>query len=149
MKKLLLLTTILLLTACQFSESKELKKYRELIDILNNRITSFTCDDLEVKVEVEYLTNNIYNYRALINKPDYPINEVEALLISSEKEDIYPSIGIFDNKVSLNEETKEKGIKLSGYTYKKDSKYRLYLSYKSDNKTYKCYYIIDNPTYIE
>ena len=136
---------VLLICGCT---SKEMKEYNSLVDELKNISTTKEEDTLSIKVEVEKLSSDLYNYRALIDKPDYEITDVVAILIT-EEEDTYPSIGIFEEKISLNKDSKEKGIKLSGYIKEKTNDFKLYVSYKKEGKLIKNYYIVDNVTYIE
>ena len=71
------------------------------------------------------------------------MNEVEALLIHNKQSvNSFPSIGIFDKKISLNESTK-KGIKLGGYLERvENATFKLLVKYKNkEGKNEKYYYI--------
>ena len=146
MKKILLVMSIFLLCSCTSNKNIELKTYNNLVKELREKEETITTEELNISVEVEKL-EEIYNYRVLIDKPEFNISDVVALVITDEEE-LYPSIGIFDDKISLTKESKEKGIKLSGYTNNKDIKFKVYISFTKDNKEYKNYYVIDNVTYL-
>lgn len=144
MKKILIIITCLcLLTACKTKENESEKIYNSYIEELKNIENKKVNEDLTVKFIIEKLDNNYLSYNALIDKNDLVMNEVEALLIHDKQSvNSFPSIGIFDEKISLNESTK-KGIKLGGYLERvEDATFKLLIKYKSkEGKSEKYYYI--------
>ena len=150
MKKIFILLITIVLCSCTNKEKQELNNYKNLVNELKSTSIYKENDSLNISVELEKLSDNYYNYRVLIDKPDFEIKDIVALVITNEETDeLYPSMGIFEEKISLSKESKEKGIKLSGYTTNKNITFKVYISYLKDNKEEKYYYIIDNPTYID
>lgn len=91
-------------------ELKELKK------------TNTTKKIVDVDIELEKNTEDEITYRVTIDNPKVKMKEVEAFVYHNQKtDDIYPSVGIFDQKVNLISNLKEsteenaKGIVLVGY----------------------------------
>ena len=148
MKKIIILLIIPFLCACSSKQDKALEEYNSILNDLKNVTKSSICADLTVNMEVEKLSEELYNYRALIDKPSFKITDVTALLYNEENE-INPSIGIFDKKETFNKNDKEKGIKLSGYITIPSEDYKLFISYKKEGKLNKCYYVLNNVTYID
>ncbi len=145
MKKIILmLITLILLTGCfKKEENKAYTKYQKLISELQKIKSSSENIPLNIEINVTEYENNILSYTALINKNDTEMNDIEALLIHNiETENEFPSIGIFDEKISLNKKDKEKGIKLTGYVEKNDKiDFKLLIKYKDNKgKTQKYYY---------
>ena len=148
MKKIILLLTIVLLL-CSCTNKKNNERYNELVNELKNVTSSTENIDIDIEVEVEYLKDNLKNYRILINKPDFEMKNITALAITNEEEDMYPSIGIFDDKITLNKDSKNKGIKLSGYFEREDIEFKVYINFTKEGKDYTYYYLADKVTYYE
>lgn len=144
MKKILIIITCLcLLTACKTKENESEKTYNFYIEELKNVENEKVNENLTVKFIIEKLDNNYLSYNVLIDKNDLVMNEVEALLIHNKQSvNSFPSIGIFDKKISLNESTK-KGIKLGGYLERvENATFKLLVKYKNkEGKNEKYYYI--------
>ena len=149
MKRIGLFIFILLLCACTSSEKTKLKKYDSLVEKLRAVEESTDPIDIDIEVEVEKLEDNTNNYRVLINKSDFDMVDITALAITNEENTTYPSIGIFDDKVTISKDSTEKGIKLSGYFTREDVMFRVYVSFKKDGKTKEYYYIVDKVTYFD
>jgi hypothetical protein len=128
MKKLLpIFLFIFILTGCN-SYSKEKEIYNDMIKDLNNKIIineelPFSIDVLLEKDIEEELT-----YKVIIDNPKEEIRNIKAIVIHNfNTNDIYPSIGIFDDKLSLipnkidSENNIVKGIVLVGYIKYNDS----------------------------
>ncbi len=110
MKKILIIITCLcLLTACKTKENESEKTYNSYIEELKNVENEKVNENLTVKFIIEKLDNNYLSYNVLIDKNDLVMNEVEALLIHNKQSvNSFPSIGIFDKKISLKESTKKR-----------------------------------------
>lgn len=134
---------IFLLTACN-KVSDEYKTYSSYIDELKNVDMSIENEEINVEISVEELTKNYYNYKAIVDRNSNEMNDIEAILIhDKETEDAFPSVGIYEEKISLTKEDKQKGIKLSGYI--KDIEnitFKLLLKYKDREGNNKKYYYI-------
>lgn len=150
MKKIIVITiSLILLSGCTIN-NESLDKYNNYIKELKS-ISVLTTEKLplDIDVIVEKYDDNLYSYSAIINRNDEEMNEVEALLIhNKETENIFPSLGIFDDKISVKD---KHGIKLSGYVENIENiEFRLMISYiNQDNKRLKYYYVTDKPTIID
>lgn len=116
MKKILLIFICLLLIGCS---SVEKKKYDDYILLLRNSNISSDIP-FSIQVYLDKLLDDEISYRVIIDNPKYDLFNVEALAIHNiETNDIFPSIGIFDETVNLVNEVKNindtKGIILTGY----------------------------------
>ena len=102
------------------------------------------CSGIEVTFKVDEITEDYINYYALINRNGNVMKNIEALLIH-DKETInsFPSIGIYDEDVSLINEEDKIGVKLSGYLeVNENTIFKLLLKYvDKDNVKKECYYI--------
>ena len=106
-------------------------------------------DDLpfDLNVYVNRVNDEELSYRAIIDNEKENMYDVRAILIHNYyTDDIFPSIGIFDDGVDLLVDNDDvKGISLVGYiNSNKDIdnlEYRVYIEYKDDNdKLNKIYY---------
>ncbi len=144
MKKIIILfITLILLTGCiKKEESMELKKYNKYILELKEKEIKEENIPLSIKINVEEYKNNILSYTALIDRNDLVMKNIEAILIHNiETENAFPSTGIFDEKLTLDDSSKEKGIKLTGYVEKQEKiEFRLMIKYKDQNNKEQKYY---------
>lgn len=165
-KVLVVLISIILVTGCAsevevgIDNNVEENKitYLDIKDKLTNKDKFITKEELEfdVTASVDRISEEEVSYRVIIDNPTVNMNNIEALLIHNNfTEDIFPSIGIFDDKQSLLVDNKDlKGIELVGYieTTKKikelNLELRLWLSYIDDegNKQ-ELYYKIEDVNY--
>ena len=165
MKKILSMFVIILsVTACYnavvevgIDEKVEDNKVTYL-DLKNNPAKRDIFNKLEdipcnLNVSVDRTSEEEISYRVILDNPKTNMKDIEALLIHNEfSENIFPSIGIFDDKASLivnNEDVK--GIELVGYieTTKEfadlDLELKLWLKYNDDeNKEHEIYYKIED-----
>lgn len=114
--------------------------------------TEFTNDEdinFSIDVSVDRINEEEVSYRAIIDNPKENMHDVQAIVVHDYlTNDIFPSIGIFDDKIDLlvgNEEVK--GINLAGYiqTTKEieelDLDIKVYVEYTNDkNEIVKVYY---------
>lgn len=168
MKKVLFILFIILsITACsnkvvdvEVDEKVEENKiaYLELKNKLVkheefNKIEDIPC---ELSASVDRVSDEEISYRIILDKPKENLYDVEAILVHNQfSEDIFPSIGIFDDKTKLIVDNEDvKGIELVGYIEStKDIKdlnleLRLWMKYKDeDGKEHEIYYKVDNINY--
>lgn len=168
MKKVLLILIItILITACSnkvvevgIDEKVEDNKitYLDLKKKLSdqeefNKLEEIPCT---LTTSVDRINEEEISYRIILDKPKENMNDVQALLIHNEfTEDIFPSIGLFDDKTSLLVDNEDvKGIELVGYieTTKDikdlDLELKLWLKYKDDKKEeHEIYYKIEDIKY--
>lgn len=153
MKKILIIfiTLILFLTGCNNDTNidKEKEDYLTIKQELLSSNNFTNKDDLpfDLNVYVNRVNDEELSYRAIIDNEKENMYDVRAILIHNYyTDDIFPSIGIFDDGVDLLVDNDDvKGISLVGYiNSNKDIdnlEYRVYIEYKDDNdKLNKIYY---------
>lgn len=153
MKKILIIfiTLILFLTGCNNNTNidKEKEDYLAIKQELLNSNNFVNKEDLpfDLNVYVNRVNDEELSYRAIIDNEKENMHDVRAILVHNHYTDnIFPSIGIFDEGVDLligNDEVK--GISLVGYISSNKNidnlEYRVYIEYKDDNdKLNKIYY---------
>lgn len=123
MKKIILalILLIVMLTGCN-KESNEYKTYKNYIKELNESNIISSNIPFDIEVYTEKIIDNEITYRVIIDNPKEDIKNIEAIIIHDKyTEDIFPSTGIFDDKLNLIPETIDKdknyvkGIILTGY----------------------------------
>lgn len=143
MKKVIIFIICLFLCGCS-SVSSSSEVYNEYVDTLKGVNEEKVCSGIEVTFKVDEITDDYINYYALINRNEIVMKNIEALLIH-DKETInsFPSIGIYDEEVSLTKEGDKVGVKLSGYLEVNESTtFKLLLKYTDKYGVKKeCYYI--------
>lgn len=153
MKKFLIIsiTLILCLTGCNKTTKIDQEKddYLAIKQELLNSSNFTNKDDLpfDLNIYVNRINDEEISYRAIIDNEKENMHDIKAILIHNYfTNDIFPSIGIFDDGVDLLTNSEEvKGISLVGYiSSTKDInnlEYRVYIEYKTDNdETNKIYY---------
>lgn len=104
----------------------------------------------DLNISVDKINEEEVSYRAIIDNPKENMNNITALLVHDYiNEEIFPSIGIFDDKINLIVGNNEiKGINLVGYikTEKElNLNLRLYVEYDNDlGEIKKIYYKTTN-----
>lgn len=150
MKKIIsIILMVLILTSCTSSKKSLEKKYSNYIKELKS--VTKTSDDIPFDIEVSFdkLTDNEVRYQVIIDNSKEDIYSIEALAIHNKKtDDIFPSIGIFDDKENLLVNKKPSGIILVGYIdYEKDiedfkCEIKVLIKYKDSNKkSHKVHYV--------
>ena len=166
-KTLLLLVIVLLITACSnnaievgIDEKVEDNKITYLNlkkELINKKefanIEEIPCD---LNVSIDRINEEEISYRIILDNPKTNMHKIEALLVHNQfSENVFPSIGLFDDKASLIVgNTEVKGLELVGYieTTKNildlDIELRLWLKYFDDeNKEHEIYYKIEDIKY--
>lgn len=147
MKKLLILFSIALLAGCanvEVSNNSAIEKEKEsYLAIKNDLDTYLEYDSLEevpcnITFSIDKTSEEELSYRVILDNPQIDMYNIKALLIHDYfTEDIFPSIGIFDETANLIVNDEEvKGIQLVGYieTSKNiDINLKLYLEYTDVN----------------
>lgn len=148
MKKtiVLLICFIFFITGCTSKEvSKEKKIYTNYISELKKVNKSTENIPFNIEINLNELTDELYMYQFIMDNVKEDIYDVEAIVIHNKKtEDIFPSIGIFDEKEKLLVNKKPSGIVLVGYidSNNKDASFKALIKYKdSKNKKHKVYYV--------
>ena len=168
MKKIVfVLFVVLIITACsnkivdvEVNDNVEEKKI-EYLNIKNKLLEKKEYSKLEdipcnLVASLDRTSEEELSYRVILDNPKEDMYDISALLVHNQfSEDIFPSIGIFDDKTKLIVGDSElKGIELVGYietTKKLDNKdlvLLLWISYlDSDKNKHEIYYKVDNVSY--
>lgn len=143
-KALLLAISLFLLVGCSTKEEDEKIAYLEYKNELEE-VENLTSEvDFNTYFNILREDEETVNYSLIINNPKINMNNVKALLIHDySTEDAYPSVGIFDEPVSLSTSSDDsiilKGVITSNEDLS-DVKFKLYLEYSDDdgelNKVY-------------
>ena len=118
MKKYLLLFccfgSLLLLTGCENQQNKE---YYQAVEELQSVSTFDTEKDFQLELSVVPFTDRELQYQLILDEPNVLMQDIQLLVIhDQETDDIFPSLGILDEKVTLDpEHMTTKGIILTGY----------------------------------
>ena len=158
MKKLIMLLFAVFIVGCSSVKIEtdnniveEKEDYLAIKDELNS-VDKYISDEnlpCDIKISLDRINKEEISYRAIIDNPKTNMYNIKALLIHDYfTEDIFPSIGIFDEAENLivgNEEVR--GISLVGYIEttndidKLDLNVKLYIEYSdSEGNIQKIYY---------
>lgn len=151
MKKLLvLLMSIIILTGCSNNKTDNQKDiYVKYIKELNNVKKSSNNIPFDIEVKYDKLIENEVRYQVIIDNVKENIYDIKALAIhNKETNDVFPSIGIFDEKQDLLKDQKPSGVILVGYIdyqgkiEKFSCTIKLIIKYKDSNKkSHTVYYV--------
>lgn len=126
MKKILICLVLLLVGCTNSSYSSFVDKAKgssETNDIPFN--IEFFIDD----------SDDVLVYQVVIDEAKIDLNNVKAIVIHNVKTDnIFPSIGVVDDPVNINEETK--GINLVGYVEKQNIEFKVYIETNNNSYSY-------------
>jgi len=117
MKKFLLIIIIILLTGCT---NKEETTKNEYIAMKNNLIKEEINIDkenlpLDVITEIDRLNEEEIIYKVILKNPKENMHNIKIMLIHNQySEEIFPSVGVFDEKKELLKEAKDNKIELTG-----------------------------------
>lgn len=124
MKKIgIVLILIMIICGCTNRLDENQLIYNSYVEELKELKSTNTAKDIvDIDIKLEKSSNDEITYRVTIDNPKEKMKQVEAFVYHDQKtEDIYPSIGVFDEKVNLIPNLKEKdeknteGIVLVGY----------------------------------
>ena len=146
MKKILIcLLLIFFMCGCTSSEKKT---YLNYIDELKEVKESSKNYPFTIEVKYDKLIDQEVRYQVILDEVKEDITDIEIICYHDKKtDDIYPSMGIFDDKESLFKDKKPSGLILVGYIrYKGDLEdfnitMKVLVKYKINNKEYKKYYV--------
>ena len=137
-----ILISLLILTGCENEEETIKNKY---IAMKNQ-----TCDEnnyqneelpLEIITTIERIDEEAINYNVVIKEPRENMHDVKAMVVHNYyNEDVFPSIGVFDEPKDLlinNDETSElilkDTIKTTKNISKLDLELKIWIQYINDN----------------
>ena len=139
MKKILVVIVLLLLTGCTNKVEEEKYAYLEYKNNLEEQKDFVSQESLEFNTYFNLVreTEEKVTYSLVIDNPKFNMKNVKALLIHDFiTEDVFPSVGIFDEPVTLHKDSNDK-IVLEGSIQTiediSDTKFKLYLEYVDDD----------------
>lgn len=151
--KRVLIFFIMLLTSCRSNTDL---LYYKLVDQLKEVNISSLDIPFSIDISVEKLTDMELIYHVIIDEPKIDAKDVSVLVIHDiETENIFPSLGIIDDKVDLlinNENNSIKGIALVGYLpidIETEINFKLRIEYKDDQKNKNIDYYLYKTTLID
>ena len=146
MKKILIiLLLIFCICGCTSSEKKEYLNYIEELKSVEKSSKSYPFD---IEVKYDKIIDQEVRYQVILDNVKEDISDITIICYHDKKtDDIYPSMGIFDDKESLKKDKKPSGLILVGYIpYKKDIDslkitMKVLVKYKIKDKEHKIYYV--------
>lgn len=139
MKKILVVIVLLLLTGCTNKVEEDKYAYLEYKNNLEEQKDFVSQESLEFNTYFNLIreTEEKVTYSLVIDSPKVNMNNVKALLIHDfVTDDVFPSVGIFDEPVTLHKDSNDK-IVLEGSIQTiediSDTKFKLYLEYVDDD----------------
>ena len=103
MKKIFwIITLVFLLSGCSKELTKEEIIYNDYVDKLKQEEKSEDNLPFDLEIFVDKIIEKEVMYRVIIDNPKVSLRNIEALVIHDKyTEDVYPSSGIFEDKLSL------------------------------------------------
>lgn len=150
MKKiyLLLIVMILLFTGCDNKEEEVKSEYLSMkSDLL--KVKDFSSDhelNCDISVNIDRVNEEKVSYKMIINNVKENMHNVKAILIHNYyTEEVFPSVGLFDDTVNLNENSNDDIILKGNIETDKDIDnldliLKLYVKYLDDNGNEKDIY---------
>lgn len=137
---------MIILCGCKSDESEEFVYYKSLVKELSEVGESSKDIPVNTQIIVEEIPNNFLRYTVIINRNGIIMKDIEAIIIhDKETNNVFPSIGIYEDKITLDESSKELGIKLTGYVEKYNKlDFKAMIKYKDEEGNNKKYYYIYN-----
>ena len=153
-KVFLIVISIILLCGCSNTDSEELKEYKKYVNDLKNAEKTTSNLPFDIEIYVDKIVETEVMYRIIIDNPKTPLRNITALVTHDKyTKDVFPSVGIFDDKLSLIPNVINKssnyveGIILVGYIpFDEDikdlnSNFKLLFKYEDDdNKSHTIIY---------
>ena len=148
MKKILIILLLIFFLCGCTNVSKEKEEYLDYIDELKEVKESSKEYPFNIEVKYDKITKKEIRYQVILDSIKEDIIDITMIAYHDKKtSDIYPSIGIFDEKESLLKDKKPSGLILVGYIpYKGDIEdfnitLKVLVKYKIKNKEYKIHYV--------
>lgn len=148
MKKILIILLLIFFICGCSNKSEEKKEYLDYIDDLKEVKESSKDYPFNIEVKYDKITSKEVRYQVILDDVKEDIIDITMIAYHNKKtDDVYPSIGIFDDKESLLKDNKPSGLILVGYIpYKGDIEdfnitMKVLVKYKINNKEYKIHYV--------
>ena len=150
MKKILIILLLIFFLCGCTKVSSEKEEYLNYIDELKKVKESSKDYPFDIEIKYDQITPREVRYQVIIDSVKKDITDITMIAYhNKETEDIYPSMGIFDEKESLLKDKKPSGLILVGYIpFKGDITdfsvtMKVLVKYKIKNKEYKKYYVLE------
>lgn len=115
MKKIISLFLLLVLVGCSKPTT-----YDNYVTTLKQENIASESVPFDVNVYMDEVNESKWIYQVVIDNAKEELKNIKALVIHNVKtQDVFPSVGIVDEPITLNEKTK--GINLIGYVDKKEA----------------------------
>lgn len=115
MKKIISLFLLLILVGCYKPTT-----YDSYVTTLKQENIASENVPFDVNVYMDEVNESKWIYQVVIDNAKEELKNIKALVIHNVKtQDVFPSVGIVDEPITLNEKTK--GINLIGYVDKKEA----------------------------
>lgn len=114
MKKIVIFFLLSLLVGCSKPTT-----YDNYVTALKQETVTSENIPFDVNIYMDEVTESKWIYQVVIDNAEKEMKDIKALVIHDVKtKDVFPSVGIVDEPITLNEQTK--GINLIGYVDKKE-----------------------------
>ncbi len=157
MKRIIMLSFILLFTACSLykenstvdnNTEKEKNDYIKYVQKLEKVQKSSSEMPFDINVKYDKLTDDEIRYQVIIDNPKGEITNIKSVAIHNKQtDDVFPSVGIFEKEMKLIPLEKPEGIILVGYIpYTKSlesfkCEIKVLISYTYEKNDYINYYV--------
>ena len=132
MKKIILVLVAFLMIGCQHNSV-----YDDYVAKIESMNTVSENLPFKVNVYVDNVNSERIIYQVVIDEAMEPLKDVKVFVIHNSDKETFPSIGILDDPISLDEKTK--GINLVGYANKKETiEFKIYM--EVENQEYLTIY---------
>lgn len=155
---LISIISIVIIAGCSTSTSqtvdtsKDIEKEKEMYIKYVQKLkkVDISTEELQFDINITYdkLDDEEIRYQVVIDNPKMDIKNIKALAIHNKQtDDIFPSIGIFDEGANLIKDSDESGIILVGYIPYEGSiedfecEIKVLISYEIEEKVVTDYYV--------
>ncbi len=141
-KVILACSCLFVFAGCEDKISISQQEYNNIVADLKVSEASDVDLPFTVTLQTEVLVDEI-RYTLAVSDVDKKISNLKLLAYHDyPTQDVFPSIGIFDEPVNLEPDGEDKGVILVGYMpyNEEDIVYKLYISYEMDNNFYEVYW---------
>lgn len=122
--------------------------YIKYVQKLKNVDKSSSNLPFDVSVTYEKLDEEEIRYEVTIDNPKEEVKNIKALAVHNRQtDDVFPSIGIFDDPIDLKQDSSSKGIILVGYIPYEGNidefqcEMKIIITYKIGENTITSYYV--------
>ena len=141
-----MIIAILIIVGCDNNKvTNEYKIYEKYIDELENATNFIEQNNYDLEIEIEQINEKESMYVLTLDNVKTDMYEIEVIVIHNKNtEDIYPSSGIFEEKIDISKNDEEvKGIQLIGFIENTENiEFKTLIKYKDSNgESKKDYYI--------